>query len=93
MGGGDLLGDGSRFTADGFQVRRYRPRIEGGFNKIESIQAPDGEVEDYLVTIVEPLDFGDAPDQPYPTLLANNGARHVIGPGRFACSVRPGHGS
>jgi len=24
------------------------------------------------------LDFGDAPDQPYPTLLANNGARHVI---------------
>jgi hypothetical protein len=24
------------------------------------------------------MDFGDAPDQPYPTLLANNGARHVI---------------
>ena len=27
------------------------------------------------------LDFGDAPDQPYPTLLANNGARHVVVPG------------
>lgn len=24
------------------------------------------------------LDFGDAPDDPYPTLLVNNGARHII---------------
>lgn len=42
--------------------------------------APDGEVEDYLVTIEEPppLDFGDAPDAPFPTLLTNNGARHII---------------
>jgi hypothetical protein len=48
--------------------------------------APDGEVEDYLVVIEEPqveLDFGDAPDQPYPTLLANNGARHTIDPNVF----------
>ncbi|GAF78847.1 unnamed protein product, partial [marine sediment metagenome] len=37
--------------------------------------APDGEVEDYEVTIEEGLDFGDANDLPYPTLLANNGAR------------------
>ena len=28
-------------------------------------------------------DFGDAPDPTYPTLLANNGARHVIVPGVF----------
>lgn len=46
--------------------------------------APDGEVEDYLVSIAG-LDFGDAPDSlgetsRYPTLLANNGARHVILP-------------
>ncbi|NIP24717.1 MAG: hypothetical protein GWN67_29290 [Phycisphaerae bacterium] len=27
------------------------------------------------------LDFGDAPDRPYPTLVANDGARHVIVPG------------
>jgi hypothetical protein len=43
--------------------------------------APDGEVEDYVVGIEEPLeelDFGDAPDGPYPTLLATNGARHTI---------------
>jgi len=28
---------------------------------------------------VEELDFGDANDPPYPTLLANDGARHIIG--------------
>ncbi len=29
----------------------------------------------------EDLDFGDAPDPTYPTLLANDGARHVLVPG------------
>jgi len=41
--------------------------------------APDGEVEDQTVHI-DPegsIDFGDAPDGPYPTVLANNGAWHV----------------
>ena len=33
-----------------------------------------GEPEPYL-------DFGDAPDSPYPTYLANDGARHVVTPG------------
>ena len=48
--------------------------------------AADGEVEDYAVKIEPALvqwDFGDAPDSTlipgYPTLLINNGARHVIG--------------
>ncbi|MBE0638418.1 MAG: T9SS type A sorting domain-containing protein [Bacteroidales bacterium] len=27
---------------------------------------------------LDELDFGDAPDQPYPTLLVNNGARHLL---------------
>ncbi len=40
--------------------------------------ASNGEVEDYLVVIVQAEDFGDAPDPSYPTLLASNGARHVI---------------
>ncbi|MBE0663293.1 MAG: S8 family peptidase [Bacteroidales bacterium] len=47
--------------------------------------APSGEVEDYMLTIagLPQYDFGDAPDQPwnnyfYPTLLASNGARHLI---------------
>ncbi|MEO8460694.1 MAG: GEVED domain-containing protein, partial [Dokdonella sp.] len=38
----------------------------------------DGEVEDYKVQI-QSLDFGDAPDS-YGTLLASNGARHLIDP-------------
>ena len=51
----------------------------------------NGEVEDYALAIQqaeeEALDFGDADDGPlapiYPTLLANNGARHVVVPGVF----------
>lgn len=52
--------------------------------------APDGEVEDYQVTIKEQeefaLDFGDAWDGGgigigYPTRLTDNGARHVVVPG------------
>jgi uncharacterized repeat protein (TIGR01451 family) len=41
--------------------------------------AIDGEVEDYAVTTLG-LDFGDAPDPSYPTLLASNGARHYVLP-------------
>ena len=45
-------------------------------------QAPDGEVEDYMVFIDEPInqdvDWGDAPDGPYPTFAATNGANHLI---------------
>lgn len=38
-----------------------------------------------LTTLAEEelLDYGDAPDQPYPTRLASNGARHTIVPGLF----------
>lgn len=41
--------------------------------------APDGEVEDYAVAVAG-LDFGDAADPTYPTLLASNGARHAVLP-------------
>ncbi len=44
----------------------------------------DGETEDYLLEVLpveEELDYGDAPDPTYPTLLASNGARHLIVPG------------
>jgi uncharacterized repeat protein (TIGR01451 family) len=40
--------------------------------------AGDGEVEDYAVT-TEGYDFGDAP-APFPTTLAQNGARHLVLP-------------
>ncbi|MBN1261786.1 MAG: hypothetical protein JXB35_14005 [Anaerolineae bacterium] len=41
-------------------------------------QASDGEVEDYYVVISEVFDFGDAPHPAYPTLLAADGARHIV---------------
>ena len=40
--------------------------------------APDGEVEDHPVSIGPAEDFGDAPDPSFSTLLASDGARHVI---------------
>jgi len=47
----------------------------------------DGETEDYLILVEdEPqpeLDYGDCPDPTYPTLLANDGARHIIVAGAF----------
>ncbi len=47
--------------------------------------APDGEVEDYEISILDmPIldyDWGDAPDLPYPTKANNNGANHMIVPG------------
>ncbi|NJK39212.1 MAG: tandem-95 repeat protein [Oscillatoriales cyanobacterium RM2_1_1] len=39
--------------------------------------ASNGEVEDYPLSIVQPLDFGDAPTT-YGTLLADNGPNHGI---------------
>ena len=40
-------------------------------------EAPDGEVEDYAVTVLG-NDWGDAPDPDYPTRLASNGPRHTV---------------
>ena len=37
----------------------------------------------------EELDFGDAPDTPYPTLLTNNGARHAITGLTLGTSIDP----
>jgi uncharacterized repeat protein (TIGR01451 family) len=42
---------------------------------------PDVTDSDDAVVEVQNLDFGDAPDPTYPTLLASNGARHIIVPG------------
>ncbi len=58
---------------------RFRISSNGGL--APTGLAADGEVEDYIVTLpgVVPnnLDFGDAP-APYPTLLADDGARHGL---------------
>ena len=56
---------------------RFRFSMQGGL--YFRGPADNGEVEDYEVCIDPPqeeLDFGDAPDPSYPTLLANDGARH-----------------
>ena len=47
--------------------------------------APDGEVEDYRVFIEESegIDWGDAPDGPYPTFSISMGANHLIIPGMY----------
>ncbi len=56
---------------------RFRFSSDGGLSPTGL--ASDGEVEDYAVRIEE-LDLGDLPDGPYPTLIASDGARHVILP-------------
>lgn len=49
-----------------------------GINWDGSGSFEDGESEDYLLLVKGVgVDFGDAPDGPYPTLLANNGAGHT----------------
>jgi len=66
---------------------RFRYTTSDGLALSFDGEAPDGEVEDYAVEITSlpstDFDFGDAPDSAlpagvFPTLLANNGARHAI---------------
>jgi hypothetical protein len=64
-------------SVEGEAYARFRCTTDGPVGFVG--EASDGEVEDYMVVIGPPLDFGDAPDQPYPTLLANVGATHVLG--------------
>ncbi|MEY3274931.1 MAG: hypothetical protein RL153_196, partial [Verrucomicrobiota bacterium] len=57
---------------------RFRLSSQGKL--LPSGLAGDGEVEDYRVGVEAPtafMDFGDAPGK-YPTLLGNDGARHVL---------------
>jgi hypothetical protein len=70
----------------GFSFARFRLSSIAGLTFFGP--APDGEVEDYEVYIgddtpPEEFDWGDAPDMPYPTLAANNGAHHLIVPGVY----------
>lgn len=58
----------------GFVFGRFRYNLSGPLG-VAGL-APDGEVEDYMIT-TRPVDYGDAP-APYRTLLANAGARHVL---------------
>ncbi len=65
---------------EGETYARFRISTAGGLSPTG--RAENGEVEDYEVTIEKPLlDFGDADSTTYPTLRADNGARHIaVGP-------------
>jgi len=74
-------------ASTGQSYARFRFSSVGGL--LPDGAAPDGEVEDYAVTIGEDAvyDWGDAPDTAqtpgYPTLASNNGAYHAISGGLF----------
>ncbi len=59
-----------------------RFRINSGGDLGFTGAASDGEVEDWRILVLQPnpngWDFGDAPEAPYPTLAASNGARHWV---------------
>ena len=61
----------------GLTYARFRYSTAGGLPP--GGPAADGEVEDHQV-LIKAFDYGDAPDPVYPTLLASNGARHVVDP-------------
>ena len=74
-------------ASTGQSFARFRFSSGGGLQPDGG--APDGEVEDYAVTIGEDAvyDWGDAPDTAqtpgYPTLAVNNGAYHAISGGIY----------
>jgi hypothetical protein len=65
-----------QFIATGLSYARFRCTTDGKVRYAGTAQ--DGEVEDYLVRLGPPLDFGDAPDPDYPTLLTSGGAVHGL---------------
>jgi uncharacterized repeat protein (TIGR01451 family) len=68
----------------GATFARFRVSTAGGL--AATGHAPDGEVEDYAVTVLPPYDFGDAPDT-YGTTLGASGASHVTGAIRLGATV------
>jgi hypothetical protein len=67
--------------AMGLSYARFRCTTDGVTEPFGT--APDGEVEDYRIRLGPPLDFGDAPDSNYQTLVTNNGASHSLGSGIY----------
>jgi hypothetical protein len=68
----------------GYTHARFRFSRNGALNATGV--APDGEVEDYLLAIFPPLDYGDAP-APYPSAAADGGARHGVDVIRLGAAV------
>jgi len=70
----------------GYTHARFRFSRNGALNATG--MAPDGEVEDYLMAVFPPLDYGDAPP-PYPSAAADGGARHGVDVIRLGAVVDP----
>ncbi|MDM8553642.1 choice-of-anchor D domain-containing protein [Desulfococcaceae bacterium HSG7] len=73
---------------------RFSPATAGAKSATISITNNDSDENPYVLNIqgtstlpgtgtLVTHDFGDAPDGPYPTLLANDGARHIISGGVY----------
>jgi hypothetical protein len=77
-----------QFIEDHFEIDEYNPEwisIDvNGFN----FEIIDGWIDHACIPKTD-LDFGDAPDPCYPTLLASDGARHIIG-GPYFCDPAGG---
>jgi len=80
-------GQGSKIGESTQQNPSFTFQNPGTYSVFLKITCASGQIDSVIVTdyiIVmdcsEELDFGDAPDPSYPTLLASNGARHDIDP-------------
>lgn len=58
-----------------------------GLNEPDTDSANDDAMQSTVIAPAGQLDFGDAPDGPYSTLLENNGAAHILGSGLFLGST------
>ena len=58
----------------------FYPDFPGEFIITYTLNFYGYEISTDFIISVAGYDFGDAPDDPYPTLLANNGARHLMSP-------------
>jgi len=77
--------DGANLTAGletALTLTNIQPANAGAYDVIVS-SARGAVTSAVAVLTVRGLDFGDAPEPAYPTLLASDGARHVLLPGVF----------
>lgn len=79
-GGNAVLQITARVVASGNPIDNYaqlRSADQFDPDSIVNNGSTNEDDDDTARIVVDPEDFGDAPDGPYPTLLATNGARHV----------------
>ncbi len=78
LGPGETTSVFITFTALATGVTTNTAVVQGAY--FQGSQVPENAGPVYASVEIYELDYGDAPDPQYPTLLASNGARHVINP-------------